>query len=154
MQFWAGSRIEALTIWPQAIAGTRRDPSRAARALRGRGLRDGHSLEPAHAARRIETGLTREARIHHRAHAGQGHARFRDIGRQDYAPCSAWRQQACLLSHIHLAVERFDRNAKIRQTAHRAINLRFPRQKAQHIAIVLFQREAHCALEMPLRGFR
>ena len=122
-------RFESLRLRPQAVAGAGRDASGAARALVGRGLRDGRGLQARETAVGIETRLARQPAVDHHAHARQRHRGLGDIGRQHDAPAAVRirRQRQRLLLQRQLAMQR--------QQAHIAGGHRGQRgQRAQGIA--------------------
>ncbi len=99
-----------LGLGPQPVADARLQPSGAAAALIGRGLRDPHGLEPRHAAARLEARHPHEAAIDDDADALDGEAGLGDRGRQhDLALARRRRQQRRVLRLLReVAVERRD----------------------------------------------
>ena len=102
-------RFQPLRLRPQPIRPAFGDTAGTTGALLGRGLRNRDHVQPRKPAVRIEARLTREAAVDHHAHAGQGHRRFGDIGRQHHPAAAIVRR----LQHARLL---FDRQFAVQKT--------------------------------------
>ena len=146
----AGERC-VLAFGPQSITHACFEAAGAAAALIGRGARNAHRLQSAHAGRRIEARATRKPGVDDDAHAFDREARLGDIrGEDDLAFARSGRtDRRVLIIAREFAVERRNayalRQSRLVERSLYAPDLALSRQKRENVAFVIFQRPANGA---------
>ncbi|MNE52007.1 hypothetical protein D3C80_1466630 [compost metagenome] len=141
-----GGQLVMLGLGPQAVAHPRFQAPGTAGALGGTGAGDALGIEPRHAAAGVEARHSRQACVHHHAHAVDGQAGFRDVGGQHHLAHTAGRgvDGRALRVQVEFAMQRAQQDTRavsqcfLKVLMHPA-NLRLARQKHQYAAWLLRQ---------------
>ena len=146
-------------LGPQPITHAGSRAPGAAAALVGRGARNRHGLEAAHAAVGIEALPTLETRIDDDPHAFDGEARLGEVRRDDdfASPRRRGTQRRILCRGVEIAVQRQHLQRRIARAAGDGIatapDFRGARQEDEHVAGIGLQRAQDDASGALLDGF-